>query len=394
MVFDVVRPTLRSGMKTIYLDFAATTKCESEVVEAVRFYSAEHYANPASPHVMGKVAHHAINTSRAKVAKLLRVDSADVVFTSGATESNNIVVLGAFEYGEAAPSNAIFSPIDHKSVTEAARELSRRGVDVRYVKIEPSGRVNRKSLERAIDSNTKLLSLCHVNSEVGVSQDLEMLSEIVTSSELIFHLDIVQSFGKVKFDLKGTRIGCASFSAHKIGGPKGIGGLYLNDRARKRLRPLFFGGGVDNLRSGTMPTPLIAGFGMACELRDKVDLQVEWAKVARLRMCFLSVIKLHGVKFDLNAPCEHTLPYILNLYFHNVRSEVLISALEGGCIASGSACNSSNMQPSYVLKGLGLSDERANCSIRISISPSIDEGEIKAAAEIIAVKVASLQLLV
>jgi len=232
-----------------------------------------------------------------------------------------------------------------------------------------------------------------VNSETGVIQDLEMLSEVVASSELIFHVDIVQSFGKIQLDLKEARIDCVSFSAHKIGGPKGIGGLYLNDKARRRLRPLFFGGGADSLRSGTMPTPLIAGFGTACELRGRADLHKEWGQVAKLRMCFLSVIKLRGVRFDLNAASDHTIPHIINLRFHKVRSEVLISALEGVCIASGSACNSNNMQASYVLKGLGLTDEQANCSVRVSISPTIAEDEIKEAAGIIAAKVLELQLL-
>ncbi|MFL6874507.1 cysteine desulfurase family protein [Pseudomonas marginalis] len=381
-------------MKTIYLDFAASTKCESDIVDIMKVYQFDDYANPASPHSMGKVARHAINVARSKVAKLLQVDPAEILFTSGATESNNIVVLGAFEYGETAPSNAIFSAIDHKSVTEAARELCRRGVDVRYVKIESDGRINKKSLEREIDSNTKLLSLCHVNSEVGVIQDLDMLSEVAASREIILHLDVVQSFGKIPLSLKGTRIDCVSFSAHKIGGPKGIGGLYLNDNARRKLRPLFFGGEVNSLRSGTMPTPLIVGFGAACELRSRADLQKEWRQVAKLRSCFLSVIKSHGARFELNVPAEYTIPHILSLHFYKVRSEVLISSLEGVCIAAGSACNSNNMQASYVLKGLGLSDEQANCSIRVSISPTIKEEEVREAAEIIAVKVFKLQSLV
>lgn len=234
-----VFPLLGEDMRTIYLDFAATTKCESKVVDVMRHYYSRDYANPASPHVMGKIAHHAVNVSRARVANLLKVEPADILFTSGATESNNIVVLGAFEYGEMAPSNAVFSSIDHKSVTEAARELRRRGIDVRYVKIGSDGRVSRQALEEVIDSNTKLLSLCHVNSEMGIIQDLEMLAEVVRSRELIFHLDIVQSFGKIHFDLKKARIDCVSFSAHKIGGPKGIGGLYLNAKTKKNCAHFF-----------------------------------------------------------------------------------------------------------------------------------------------------------
>ena len=380
-------------MRTIYLDFAATTKCESKVVDVMRHYYSRDYANPASPHVMGKIAHHAVNVSRARVANLLKVEPADILFTSGATESNNIVVLGAFEYGEMAPSNAVFSSIDHKSVTEAARELRRRGIDVRYVKIGSDGRVSRQALEEVIDSNTKLLSLCHVNSEMGIIQDLEMLAEVVDSRELIFHLDIVQSFGKIHFDLKKARIDCVSFSAHKIGGPKGIGGLYLNAKTQKKLRPLFFGGEANSLRSGTLPTPLIAGFGAACELRGRVDLLKEWAQVIRLREYFLSVIKSHGVKFELNVSSEYVLPHILNFRFYKVTAETLINALEGVCIASGSACNSNSTQASYVLKGLGLSDEHANCSIRVSLSPTIKQHEIHTAAEIIATKVLKLQCL-
>ncbi|WP_421556854.1 cysteine desulfurase family protein [Pseudomonas kitaguniensis] len=377
-------------MKTIYLDFAATTRCENEVIDGMQPYYTDDYGNSSSPHVMGRIAHHAVNSSRDKIANLLHADPSDILFTSGATESNNIVVLGAFAYGETAPSNAVFLPIDHKSIIEAARELARRGVEVRYVKYDTNGRICRHSLEAAIDINTKLLSVCHVNSEIGIIQDLEMLTEIIASRDLIFHLDIVQSLGKIQFDLRKSRIDCASFSAHKIGGPKGVGGLYLNQKTRAKLRPLFFGGELNSLRSGTTPTPLAVGFGIACELRAKANLLSEWTRVDTLKALFLSALRAYGVKFELNTHSEHILPHILNVRFHTARSETLISALKEVCIASGSACNSSNLQASYVLRGIGLSDEQANCSIRVSISPTLKEHEIKAAAEMIAAEVLKL----
>ncbi|MBK5417677.1 cysteine desulfurase family protein [Pseudomonas sp. TH31] len=378
----------------IYLDSAATTKCNDQVILSMNQFLADHYGNASSPHKMGKIAQHAVNVARTKIANALCVSPTEVVFTSGATESNNIVIQGAFGYGETAPANAVFCPIDHKSTIEVSKELSRRGVEVRYVKVGRDGRVCLSSLEALIDDNTRLLSISYVNSEIGTFQDLDQISRLCESRQLILHIDAAQAFGKLKLEVENSRVDCISLSAHKIGGPKGVGALYVRKATQQRLRPLTFGGERNSLRSGTLPTQLIVGLGVACEMRGGADLESEWNHLTALRDLFLSGLSSAGVTYEVNSSLDVSVPHILNIGFQGVRAETLISSLDTICIASGSACNSESMEPSYVLKGIGMSDQSANCSVRISLHPDISRSQIEDAARIVANKVLQLQSLV
>lgn len=378
----------------IYLDSAATTQCNDQVILSMHQFLADHYGNASSPHKMGKIAQHAVNVARAKIASALCVSPTEVVFTSGATESNNIVIQGAFGYGETAPVNAVFCPIDHKSTVEVSKELCRRGVDVRYVKVGRNGRVCLSSLEALIDDNTRLVSISYVNSEIGTFQDLKEISHLCESRQLILHIDAAQAFGKVKLEVENSRIDCISLSAHKIGGPKGIGALYVRKAIQQRLRPLTFGGERNSLRSGTLPTQLIVGLGVACEIRGGADLESEWSHLTALRNLFLSGLSSAGVTYEVNSSLDVSVPHILNISFQGVRAETLITSLDNICIASGSACNSDSMEPSYVLKGIGMSDQDANCSVRISLHPGITRSQIEDAVRIVANKVLQLQSLV
>ncbi len=379
---------------SIYLDSAATTRCHELVVSSMAPFLTESYGNASSPHRMGRIAAQAVGQARAKLAGALGVEASEIIFTSGATESNNIAILGAFQHADAAPINAVFCPIDHKSVLEVSRELGRRGIDIQYAKVGGEGRVCLSSMEKLINGNTRLVSVSHVNSEIGTIQDIEAIAALCHSSEVILHVDAAQSFGKLRFDLASSRIDCLSISGHKIGGPKGIGALYVSQRVKPRLRPIMFGGNQDGLRSGTLPTPLIVGMGVAGELRGTTDLQQEEAHITRLRDAVLAILTGIGVKFQINSALPVCVPHILNIRFPGVRAESLIRALDGIYIASGSACNATSMEPSYVLKGIGLTDEDANCSIRISLDPRLTMEDVDTAARVLAGKVAQAQALV
>lgn len=375
----------------IYLDAAATTKCADDVVAAMIELSSNHYGNPSSPHTMGRYARRAIVEATLSISRLLGCTSEELTLTSGATESNNIVVLGIAEPDRG--QNIVVCPIDHKSILAAASESERRGVELRLMKVNKHGRIDLDHLAQIVDENTALVTLAYVNSELGTVQDLSKITHLLKGKSAIFHVDASQAAGKLHLNVQDLKIDCMSLSAHKICGPKGIGALYVSPSSISRLRPLTFGGGQYGLRSGTLPAQLIVGFGLAAERINSSDLKSRWKEANKRRNIIIETLQQHKIHFKLNSPTDSSVPHILNIYFPSVRSETVIHGLPNVCISSGSACNSQSMTPSYVLTQVGHNQERANCAIRISFTSDMEIEQLTQGAKLIAEKVFSLQQL-
>lgn len=366
----------------IYLDAAATTPCAKDVLEEMIDITKSHYGNPASTHTLGRLAKGVILENTKHISDLIGCAASELIFTSGATESNNIVILGSCNAGS--KRNIVICPIDHKSVLSSADELQSRNVEVRRMRTDIFGKIDIDHLHTLLDKNTALLSISYVNSELGTYQDLDRIRLALAQTSAIFHIDAAQALGKFSINVKTLGVDCASFSAHKIEGPKGIGALYVSQRALPRLHPLTFGGGQSVLRSGTLPTPLIAGFGAAAKRLVGRNYLSCWDAAALRRDTILKILSAHKVPFLLNSPIGESTPHILNLSIQGVRSDSLINSLKTVCISSGSACNSRSLAPSYVLTGVGHDIARANSAIRLSFTSEIDLDLITAGTEILA----------
>ncbi|WP_161872181.1 cysteine desulfurase family protein [Pseudomonas sp. SG-MS2] len=363
----------------IYLDAAATTPCADDVIKEMIKFNKSNYGNPSSTHILGRLARSAILESASHISELIGCTSAEIIFTSGATESNNIAILGS-----APPdsnSNIIICPIDHKSSLLAAEELEKRNVEIRRMKVDSNGRVNLPHLHSLLDTNTSLLSISYVNSEIGTFQNLIEIKKALEKSNALFHIDAAQALGKLPINVKQLGVDCASISAHKIEGPKGIGALYVSSSCMSRLRPLTFGGGQSSLRSGTLPTQLIAGFGAAARRLKSKDYPASWAAAKQLRDAILETLNKHQISYVINSPDNVSTPHILNISLPAIRSETLISCLRNVCISSGSACNSNNLAPSYVITGIGHDAIRANSAIRFSFTSDMDIKTVRKGAE-------------
>ncbi|MFP3862227.1 cysteine desulfurase family protein [Pseudomonas capeferrum] len=363
----------------IYLDAAATTPCADDVIKEMVKFNNINYGNPSSAHILGRLARSAVIESASHISELIGCTPAEIIFTSGATESNNIAILGS-----ATPdsnSNIIICPIDHKSSLLAAEELEKRNIEIRRMKIDSNGRVNLTHLNSLLDANTSLLSISYVNSEIGTIQNLLEIKKALDKSNALFHIDAAQALGKLPINVKQLGVDCASISAHKIEGPKGIGALYVSSSSFSRLRPLTFGGGQSALRSGTLPTQLIAGFGAAARRLKSKDYPVSWSAAKQLRNAILETLKKHEIAYLINSPDAVSTPHILNISIPGIRSETLISCLRNVCISSGSACNSTNFAPSYVITGIGHDAMRANSAIRFSFTSDMDIKTVRTGAE-------------
>ncbi|MFJ4111728.1 cysteine desulfurase family protein [Pseudomonas sp. NPDC089758] len=363
----------------IYLDAAATTPCADVVIDEMLKFSKSNYGNPSSTHILGRLAQSAILESASHISELIGSTPAEIIFTSGATESNNIVILGS-----APPdsnSNIIICPIDHKSSLLAAEELEKRNVEVRRMKVDSNGRVDLPHLRKLLDANTSLLSISYVNSEIGTFQNLVEIKKALEKSNALFHIDAAQALGKLPINVKQLGVDCASISAHKIEGPKGIGALYVSSSCMSRLRPLTFGGGQSSLRSGTLPTQLIAGFGAAARRLNNRDYPASWTAAKQLKNAILETLNKHEITYEINSPDTVSTPHILNISITGIRSETLISCLRNVCISSGSACNSHNLAPSYVITGIGHDAIRANSAIRFSFTSDMDIKTVRDGAE-------------
>lgn len=380
-------------MKCIYLDAAATTRCSDVVVAAIVDYCTTHYGNPSSPHSMGIAAKRAVDLATERVAKLVGCSPREITFTAGATESNNIVMLGAC-FSQNQRANIVACPIDHKSTLEAAAELARRGTEVRWMKVDRDGRVDITHLRQLVDEDTILVTVSYVNSELGTIQDISSIGGMLRSHPAIFHVDATQAVGKLSIDVGAAGIDSLALSAHKICGPKGIGALYVESSVSKRLRPLTFGGGQTFLRSGTLPSELIVALGVAAEHLNSADLSALWRAADVRRAIILETLESYGATYSLNSSPKYSVPHILNIHFPKIRAETIVKGLTNVCVASGSACNSQSMAPSYVLTGVGYGNARAECSVRVSFLADQNEADLREGAQALASKIVDLQRLI
>ena len=367
--------------RPVYLDNQATTPCDPRVLEAMLPWFTERFGNPHSAeHVMGQEAERAVETARAQVAALIGADPLFFFIYSGSTESNNIAIKGAARHALAmgdARRRVITANTEHKCVLESVADLAAEGFDPVVLPVEPDGRLDLGRLREALATPTLLVTIMAVNNETGVVQDLAALAPIARAAGALFHTDAAQAAGKMPFDVAAAGIDLLSISGHKLYGPKGVGALHIRRRPRVRLAPLFSGGGQERgLRSGTLPTPLIVGLGEACRLAA-AEMDSEAARLATLRDRFLQ--RLH-VPVSLNGSAEHRIAGNLNLTFPAPALD-LMRAVPELCVSTGSACSSAAIEPSYVLRAIGLSDEEASRTLRIGLGRFTSPADIDFAAD-------------
>ncbi|MBC7755896.1 MAG: IscS subfamily cysteine desulfurase [Bdellovibrio sp.] len=352
----------------IYLDYSATTPVDPRVADVMIPYLSEHYGNPASrSHPYGWTAEKAVENAREEVAKLVGADPREIVWTSGATESNNLAIKGAANfYANTKGKHILTIATEHKAVIDAVRELERQGFTATYLEPEPNGLVDLDKFKAAIQPDTVLASVMMVNNEIGVIQDITAIGNICRAAGVIFHVDAAQATGKVVIDLEQLPVDLMSFSAHKTYGPKGIGALYVRRKPRIRIEAQMHGGGHERgMRSGTLATHQCVGMGEAFRLA-RLEMATENERIRMLRDRLLT--GLQGIEETyVNGDLEHRIPHNLNISFNYVEGESLIMAVKGIAVSSGSACTSASLEPSYVLRALGRSDELAHSSIRFSI---------------------------
>ena len=353
----------------IYLDYSATTPVDPRVAAKMAecLTHEGNFGNPASrSHAFGWQAEAAVEEARANVAALANADPKEIIWTSGATESDNLAIKGAAHFYSKNGKHIITLKTEHKAVLDTCRQLEREGFEVTYLEPESDGLVDLKKLTAAIRDDTVLISVMHVNNEIGVIQDIKAIGEIAREHKVIFHVDAAQSPGKAPIDLKEMKVDLMSFSAHKIYGPKGIGALYVRRKPRVRIEAQMHGGGHERgMRSGTLPTHQIVGMGEAFRIA-KEEMATENERIRMLRDRLLNGLR-DIEEVYINGDLEHRVPHNLNMSFNYVEGESLIMALKDIAISSGSACTSASLEPSYVLRALGRDDELAHSSLRFSI---------------------------
>ncbi|HHS0599122.1 TPA: IscS subfamily cysteine desulfurase [Neisseria meningitidis] len=375
----------------VYLDYAATTTVDKRVAEKMIPYLTETFGNPASnSHAFGWEAEEAVEKARADIAALINADPKEIVFTSGATESDNLAIKGAANFYKTKGKHLITVKTEHKAVLDTMRELERQGFEVTYLGVQENGLVDLDVLKAAIREDTILVSVMWVNNEIGVVQDIPAIGEICRERKIVFHVDAAQACGKVPVDVEAAKIDLLSMSAHKVYGPKGIGALYVRRKPRVRLEAQMHGGGHERgFRSGTLPTHQIVGMGEAFRIA-KEELEQDMAHYRKLRDIFLKGIE--GIEeVYINGDLEHRVPNNLNVSFNFVEGESLIMAVKELAVSSGSACTSASLEPSYVLRALGRNDELAHSSLRITFGRMTTEEEVQFAAELIKSKIGKLR---
>lgn len=375
----------------VYLDYAATTPVDKRVAEKMIPYLTETFGNPASnSHAFGWEAEEAVEKARADIAALINADPKEIIFTSGATESDNLAIKGAANFYKTKGKHLITVKTEHKAVLDTMRELERQGFEVTYLGVQENGLIDLEELKAAIRDDTILISVMWVNNEIGVVQDIPAIGEICRERKIIFHVDAAQACGKVPVDVEAAKIDLLSMSGHKVYGPKGIGALYVRRKPRVRLEAQMHGGGHERgFRSGTLPTHQIVGMGEAFRIA-KEELEQDMAHYRKLRDIFLKGIE--GIEeVYINGDLEHRAPNNLNVSFNFVEGESLIMAVKGLAVSSGSACTSASLEPSYVLRALGRNDELAHSSLRITFGRMTTEEEVQFAAELIKSKIGKLR---
>ena len=377
--------------KPIYFDYSATTPVDPRVAAKMIPYLTEKFGNPASrSHAYGWEAEEAVEAAREQVAALVNADPREIIWTSGATESDNLAIKGAAQFYKDKGRHLITCKTEHKAVLDPMRELERQGFEVTYLDPEPNGLIDLDKFQAALRPDTILASIMHVNNEIGVIQDIEKIGELCRAQGVLFHVDAAQSTGKAPIDLARLKVDLMSFSAHKTYGPKGIGALYVRRKPRVRLEAQMHGGGHERgLRSGTLATHQIVGMGEAFRLAQE-EMATENERIRMLRdRLWVGLQSIEEVY--LNGDMDSRVPHNLNVSFNFVEGESLIMAMKELAVSSGSACTSASLEPSYVLKALGRNDELAHSSIRFSIGRFTTAEEIDFAIELIREKIGKLR---
>jgi cysteine desulfurase len=375
----------------IYLDYSATTPVDPRVAEKMIPYLTEHFGNPASrSHSFGWTAEKAVEDAREQVAALVKADPKEIVWTSGATESNNLAIKGAAHFYHGKGKHLITVRTEHKAVLDTCRELERQGFEVTYLGVKDNGLLDLDEFKAALRPDTILASVMFVNNEIGVIQDIPRIGEICREKGVLFHVDAAQATGKVDIDLQKLKVDLMSFSAHKTYGPKGVGALYVRRKPRVRLEAQMHGGGHERgMRSGTLATHQIVGMGEAFRIaREEMHTETERIRMLRDRL-FQGVSDIEEV--HVNGDMEARIAGNLNVSFNFVEGESLIMAIKDLAVSSGSACTSASLEPSYVLKALGRNDELAHSSIRFTIGRFTTEEEIDYAVKLLHEKIGKLR---
>ncbi|MGO4153514.1 IscS subfamily cysteine desulfurase [Cupriavidus sp. YAF13] len=375
----------------IYMDYSATTPVDPRVADKMIPYLREQFGNPASrSHAYGWDAERAVEEAREQVAALVGADPREIVWTSGATESNNLAIKGAANFYSGKGKHLITVKTEHKAVLDTTRELERQGFEVTYLDVQENGLVDIEVLKAAIRPDTILVSVMLVNNEIGVIQDVAQIGEICRAKGIIFHCDAAQATGKVAIDLNTLKCDLMSFSAHKTYGPKGVGALYVRRKPRVRLEAQMHGGGHERgMRSGTLATHQIVGMGEAFRIaREEMATENERIRMLRDRLWR----GLSGMEeVYLNGDLEQRVPHNLNVSFNFVEGESLIMAIKDVAVSSGSACTSASLEPSYVLRALGRNDELAHSSIRFTVGRFTTEEEVDYTVELLKSKISKLR---
>jgi cysteine desulfurase len=375
----------------IYLDYGATNPCDPRVVDAIVPWLREHFGNPASrTHAWGWEAEAAVETAREQVGDLIGADPREIVWTSGATESNNLAIKGAANFYKSRGKHLITVKTEHKAVLDTMRELERQGFEVTYLDVQADGLLNMDALKAAIRPDTILISVMFVNNEIGVIQDVTAIGNLCREKGIVFHVDAAQATGKVEIDMNTLPIDLMSLASHKTYGPKGIGALYVRRKPRIRLEAQMHGGGHERgMRSGTLPTHQCVGMGEAFRIA-KLEMAQDNAKARALHDRLIAGLSDMEQVF-LNGHATQRVPHNINMSFNFVEGESLIMGIKGLAVSSGSACTSASLEPSYVLRALGRSDELAHSSLRMTIGRWTTEEDIDYAIKTIRENVAKLR---
>ncbi|MBF0462209.1 MAG: IscS subfamily cysteine desulfurase [Magnetococcales bacterium] len=361
----------------IYMDYQATTPMDPRVLEEMLPWFVEKFGNPASrSHVFGWEADQAVEKAREQVAALLGADPREIVFTSGATESDNLAIQGVARFYQDKGQHIITPVTEHKAVLDTCRYLEAEGFSITYLPVQKNGLVDLDLLAASITDQTILVSIMAANNEIGVLQPLADIGQLCRQKKVLFHCDAAQGAGKMALNVDAMSMDLVSLSGHKIYGPKGVGALYVRRRPRVRLKPIIHGGGHERgMRSGTLPTPLLVGFGKACELAMQ-EMETENRHVLALRERLREGLFSQLTHLELNGDLQHRLAGNLNVSFGFVEGESMMMAIKDVAVSSGSACTSASLEPSYVLRALGVSEEQAHTSIRFGLGRFTTEEEV------------------
>jgi len=375
----------------IYMDYSATTPVDPRVVDKMIPYLREHFGNPASrSHAYGWESERAVEEAREQVAALVNADPREIIWTSGATESDNLAIKGTAHFYKSKGKHIITVKTEHKAVLDTCRELEREGYEVTYLDVRDDGLVDLDVFKAALRADTILVSVMHVNNEIGVIQDIATIGEICREKGIIFHVDAAQSTGKAPIDLQELKVDLMSFSAHKTYGPKGIGALYVRRKPRVRIEAQMHGGGHERgMRSGTLATHQIVGMGEAFRIARE-EMATENERIRMLRDKLLNGLKEIDEVY-VNGDMEQRVPHNLNISFNFVEGESLIMAVKDVAVSSGSACTSASLEPSYVLRALGRNDELAHSSIRFTVGRFTTEAEVDYVVNLLKTKIAKLR---